>query len=313
MTEHNSRTPFQRDLQDHLETWSENTGRPVTPKWVFWQDGIYPAYRRLLEDAVRNDPIELDDQIHHLRSSQAFAFNLFLPFRRKPSLLSGPISELVGTRLTIDRVRLEWVPPPAIVVEPDRHATAVDVVLWGRLKSGGPAAVLLEVKLSENRFSRCNGRTSYKNDRMDVCKSASVLFDDPNACYLIRSAGAERTGRYRRYWEIFARSDGRLSDAFPNADTEGGCPFAFDMNQPMRNLAIARGLEQANVVEKAWFGLCAHDDNRDILRHWNNWQHLLPGEAPADAPLLPASEVILMGEADGQERWANYMRNRYLI
>ena len=300
-------------MAEHLEAWSKNTDRPLTPKWVYWWDGIYRPYQGLIQNAVRAYPIELDDQIHHPRSSQAFAFNLFLPFLQEPFLLSDCISELVGNELTIDRVYFEWAPPPELLVEPLHYVTAVDVALWGRLNGGGRAAVLLEVKLTEQSFSLCNGRISRSNDRRDVCQSARTFLGDPGACYLIRSAGAERTGRFRRYWEIFSRGSGSISDAFPNVDPEGECPFALDMNQPMRNLAIARGLEQEGIVEKAWFALCAHDDNPDISGIWTAWQDILPDEDPARAPFLPASEVVRLGEANGLKDWATCMRERYLI
>ena len=113
------------------------------------------------------------------------------------------------------------------------------------------------------------------------------------------------TGKY------LPRSHGSVRDAFPNADLDGQCPFAYDMQQPMRNLAIAKGLEQEDMVEKAWFALCAHDDNPDIFRHWVDWKNLLPD--PSMAPYLPASEVINIGEADGLKGWATYMRDRYRL
>ena len=313
MTDRPRTNTFERNLQRHLEKWSEGTGHPTVPKWVFWKDGIYPEYRRLLESAILNDPIALDDQIHHLRSSQAFAFNLFLPFRQNPKLLSGLISSLVGEDLTVDEVHFEWVPPPSVLVEPDNYVTAVDVALWVRLSNGGRAVLLLEVKLSERNFSHCGGYHSPNNDRPDVCQSASALFGDPGNCYLIRSAKAETTGRIRRYWEIFARRSGSLAQAFPNVDTTGGCPFANDMNQPMRNLAIAFGLEQTNVVQRAWYGLCAHDNSTVIRRIWSHWQGMLPSVAPGVAPFLPASEIIRVGESEGMAKWAGYMRNRYLV
>ena len=141
-----------------------------------------------------------------------------------------------------------------------------------------------------------------------MCRSARLFLESPQDCYLRRPVRKERD---RRYWEIFARSHGSLLEAFPNADPEGGCPFARDMQQPMRNLAIARGLEQEDVVQRAWYILCAHDHNPDIAGHWREWQHLL-GEA-TPAPFLPASEVINAGEEEGLTAWANYMRTRYRL
>ena len=157
--------PFQKTLQKHLVTWSKNTRRPLTLKWVNWRHGVYPAYRKLIEIAVLKDRVKLDEQIHHPRSSQVFAFNLFLPFREKPSLLSDRISQLVGNRLTIDKVHFEWVPPPTLLVESGNYTTVVDVALWGHSENGGNAVVLVEVKLSEDKFSHCNGRTSHRNNR----------------------------------------------------------------------------------------------------------------------------------------------------
>ena len=147
-----------------------------------------------------------------------------------------------------------------------------------------------------------------ETSRKDVCRSATLFLDDPNACYLRRP---QRKRRDRRYWEIFAKSHGTVRDAFPNAALDGPCPFAYDMQQPMRNLAIARGLEQEDMVERAWFALCAHDANAGIAEHWQAWKQLLPD--PTMAPFLPASEVVRAGEDEGLSDWASYMRSRYRL
>ena len=184
------------------------------------------------------------------------------------------------------------------------------MVLWSRLTDGQRGVVLLEVKLSETEFTHCNGRTSAGNRRRDVCESATLLFTDPTACYLQRPWGKRRD---RRYWDIFTGSHGSVQAAFPGADLDGLCPFAYSMQQPMRNLAIARGLEQDPdfAVEKAWFGLCAHGDNSEVTEHWKNWKRLLPD--PSVAPSLPASEVVSAGEAAGFLEWAGWMRGRYRL
>ncbi len=256
--------------------------------------------------------------VDHLRSSQVFAFNLFLPFREgEKSNLSDQLSNMIGTRLSIEEVRFEWVPPGALLGEikgdrplGDEPATAVDIVLWGRKSDGGRAAVLLEVKLSEADFTHCKGRTSRGNRRKDVCESADLFFEDPMACYLRRPVWSRRD---RRYWEIFAGSHGSVRATFPGADLEGPCPFAFSMQQPMRNLAVARGLELdgESGVDRAWFALCAHDDNPDAASHWEDWKRLLADQAMA--PRLPASEVVRAGEADGFGDWAAWMRERYRL
>ena len=305
-------------LQAHLEGWRSRVHGSPTRKWGHWAEGIYCMYRRLAREVVRVDGVRLHSHAAHLRSSQIFAFNLFLPFRNGDrSKLSGVVSGAIGTRLFIEEVRFEWVPPGALLGEiagdrPVGHepATAVDVALWGRLADGSRAAVLLEVKLSETDFTHCQGRISRGNLRRDVCDSATKFFDDSKACYLRRPL---RKRRDRRYWEIFEEAHGSIRRAFPGADLDGPCPFAFSMQQPMRNLAIARGLEQdvGHDVTMAWFGLCAHDDNQDAASHWEKWKGLLPG--PSLAPRLLASEVVEAGEAEGFREWADYMRDRYRL
>ena len=302
-------------LRRHMEAWPGFAGaRPLM--WDNWQDGIYQDYRNLARETVKADSVGLHAYAAHILSSQAFAFNLFLPFREgKREGLPRRVSSLVGDELTIDRVVFEWVPPGHLLGEidgerptPGEPATAVDVVLWGRLPDDHRVAVLVEVKLTEAEFSHCNGRTSPNNQRKDVCQSAQLFFDNPQDCYLRRPDGKERD---RRYWEIFARSRGSLQNVFPNVGLGGECPFAYDMQQPMRNLAIAQGLEQEDMVEKAWYILCAHDHNRDIAGHWHAWQQLLGNPTPT--LFLPASEVINAGEEDGLADWGKYMHTRYRL
>ena len=265
---------------------------------------------------MQADSARLDDNVAHIRSSQAFAFNLFLPFREgSRTRLSETVSEVLDTDIRIDRIQFEWIPPGALLGElvgewpaDGESATAVDVVLWSRLANDRRAAVLVEVKLSETGFTRCNGPDSRGNRRKDMCRSARLFFDDPNECYLRRPW---RKDRDRRYWEIFAASQGSVRNAFPGASLDGSCPFRHDAQQPMRNLAIARGLEQEGLVAKSWFALCQHDDNPDVAAHWEAWQTMLPDRAAA--PCLPASTVVRAGLEDGHEDWAAWMCSRYRL
>lgn len=145
--------------------------------------------------------------------------------------------------------------------------------------------------MSEPDFTHCNGRTSRGNRRRDVCESASLFFEDPSACYLRRP---RRKRRYRRYWDTFALEHGSVRGAFPGADLQWPCPFSESMQQPMRNLAIAMGLEQDRdgTIEKAWFALCVHDANTDVAGHWERWRSLLPDPSMAPVILRPMSWVL---------------------
>ncbi len=199
-----------------MKEWRYGVDGTRSKMWDRWTDGIYPSYRALAEKVVRADSVKLHKYAAHLRSSQAFALNLFLPFREgSRSRLSECVGDLVGLRLSIDKVCFEWVPPGALLGEIDgdqpgsgEAVTAVDVVLWCRLGNGQPAAVLIEVKLSEKGFTHCNGYKSRANRRTDVCRRDS--FDDPSACYLRRP---KRKQRDRRYWEIFTASHSSVHKA----------------------------------------------------------------------------------------------------
>ena len=179
-------TPFADSLWAHTEKWCADTANPR--RWAKWTEGIYGDYRDLAEKAARSDSVRLHHRVTGILSSQAFAFNLFLRFReRNRERLSERFSELVGTKLTIDKVRFEWVPPGGLLGEiqgewpgDQEAATGVDVVSWGWLKSGRRAVVSVEVKLSAGGFTRCNGRTSDHNHRKDVCRSAQLFLEDPN-------------------------------------------------------------------------------------------------------------------------------------
>ena len=86
-----------------MDAWSDH-GIGPRRAWAKWTDGIYPDYRTLAEKSVRADSVRLHEYATHILSSQAFAFNLFLPFRKgAKGRLSEHISEMVGARVTIER------------------------------------------------------------------------------------------------------------------------------------------------------------------------------------------------------------------
>ena len=210
---------FAKELRQHMEGWS-GFKHPDPPYRLHWTDGVHQSYRTSAREMVKADSVSLHEYARHLLSSQVFAFNLFLPFREgNRQQLSEAIGALIGENILIDRVAFEWVPPGHLLCEIDgewpgeeERATAVDVVLWGRLRNGRRGVVLLEVKLTEDKFTYCNGRTSKGNRRKDVCQSARLFFDNPGNCYLTRPY---RKGRDRRYWEIFADSYSGMRQAFP--------------------------------------------------------------------------------------------------
>jgi hypothetical protein len=247
-----------------------------------------------------------------------FGFNLFIPFRvGGPESLASLLSLATGLDLRIERMQFEFGPSNILAetqTDPpgeDEFRTTADVGIEVRDAAGRRGIVLIEVKLSEGGFTPCSGRRSAFNGRPDVCDSAAAFFTKTAACHLTRPHGARRD---RRYWTIFAGTGHSLRMAFPGADLEGSCPFANDMQQIMRNHALALGLVQSGRYEFARIGLVHHDDNPDVPSHWERYQRLV-----ADPTVLfrvPASALIKAGRglsASWSADWAQYVEERYRL
>ena len=100
-----------------MEDWSAGACRRP-PMWSHWTEGIHPDYRDLAREVQVADEVKLHKYAAHLLSSQVFALNLFLPFREgSRKALSECVSRTVGTRLLVEEVRFEWVPPGALLGE----------------------------------------------------------------------------------------------------------------------------------------------------------------------------------------------------
>tara|TARA_R110002096_G_scaffold433887_1_gene653672 strand:- start:12198 stop:13037 length:840 start_codon:yes stop_codon:yes gene_type:complete len=276
--------------------------------WSHWTDGLLPAIRRDAEAMVEDNTIRLHSHVAALNSSMAFAFNLFLPLQGTQALARA-LEPIVGS-LTIDDVVLEWIPPGHLLGElvgdapkDGEPATGIDVVLWAHRPTGEKLAILIEVKLSEQGFTPCGGRTSRANTRTDVCESAHTFLAEPSACYLTRPKGKTRD---RRYWEHFANAHGSLQQAFPSA--HGACPFIGDNQQPMRQHALALALEAEGRIDEAWLVLVHHDENPDVVPPWDRYTQLV--RDASRIAKVSASTIIAAGESIRPE-WAAYIRERY--
>jgi hypothetical protein len=89
-------TPF---VQDLLRRMLRRSGR-TSPMLHRWQDGLHPQVVAEAERLVETGALPLHDYTRALNSSQAFALNVFLPFRvgRTNGLvafLSGRLGRLV--------------------------------------------------------------------------------------------------------------------------------------------------------------------------------------------------------------------------
>ena len=297
------------------------TGDPrarVSPMLDDWTDGLHPALREDAARIVADDDVRLHSHVRARNSSMAFGFNLFLPFRLgNPPLLTDLLGQKLDRQLQPGRIVFEYGGPTHLlaevageVAEEDEPFTASDVAVFVTDQEGRRGVVLIEVKLTEGDFSRCNGATSRGNRRKDVCALAETFFADPGACYLRHPYRAVRD---RRYWTIFEQEYGSVREAFPGVDLDGPCPFRGDGQQPMRNHALALGLVQEGVVDFAAFGLVHHDDNPDVVPAWDEYTSMVAGPSllfriPASAVCDAADRALVADPAVGP-----WLRERYYL
>lgn len=226
---------------------------------VFWpdaRDGLEPAasiaYDRLAADGLAHH------MIGHVRSSQAFALNLFAPLDEKGR--RAVASELGVEALAVREPVFEWSDPADALGERTNmspHATQVDVRLDCTTTTGEAVICLIEVKLSEPDFNHCSAWLSPRNDRLDVCETAGPFGGDAAVCFQLRNLGREQ----RRTYEL-------ALGPIPTSDpTPAGCWFRFGGNQIMRNAALARVLVGRGATRTV-VALCAPAAHSAIWRRW---------------------------------------------
>jgi hypothetical protein len=313
-------TAFRRRLRRRLYQYQAQAdtehGHPATdvkPLFSEWTQGVFPLIRAEARSALARE--DQHDFLSALDSSQCFAINLLLPFRL---VGARPLEQLLQAHLNrsllVKDLFFEFVGPTHVLCEtagphrrPDEHVTSVDVAVLVEDDKGRTGIILIEIKLAEGGFSKCNGRISKGNRRKEVCESAETMFGDPSLCYLTRPYRAKRD---RRYWSIFEQRFGSLAKAFPGVGC-GACPFAGHMQQPMRNHALALGLVQEGFADFAFFGLVHHDDNPDVPPLWDAYC-----EAVAEPEMLfriPAGEIVkaVPQSSPWWREWARYMHDRF--
>ncbi len=285
-------------LAHHLAARAEADGITLSGG-VFWpnaSDGLEPAavlfHERLAADGLAHH------MIGHVRSSQAFALNLFAPLDARARV---KVAAAVGIDAAeVGEPRFEWSDPEDALGERTHaspHATQVDVILDCVTKQGKKTALLIEVKLSEHDFNRCSAWLAPTNDRLEVCNTTGPFGTNPAECFQLRNHGRE----HRRQYDTAL---GPLSVA-PAVD-DGGCWFRFGGNQPMRNVALARRLVGRGDFDEAVVALCAPHAHRAIWRRWAEAKAHLAGVGIALVD-LPAEIVASHHQPGGS------LAGRYLL
>ena len=289
----------------------------TSPLWPDWRSNLHPALLAPAEARVADGSLPLHDYAPALNSSQAFAMNLFLPLAGGDSgAFSDFLRAVLGVDVVVESVDLEFFGSGDLLAEipraepgPDDKLTAADVAIHLRDADDRRGVLLVEVKLSEGGFTSCGGVDSRGNRDRAPCLDAALFFREPDRCYLRRPYRAQRD---RRYWRIFDAAHGSLRDAFPGRSAAGGCPFAGDWQQPMRNHALALAMKQAGLVDFWHLALVHHDDNPDVPEPWDEYRG-----AAEDGELLhrwPASALLsALGAASGAADYESWVRARYVL
>jgi hypothetical protein len=271
------------ELARHLAARAEADGVTLGGG-VFWpnaSDGLEPAAALVHEQLAAEGLAH--HMVGHVRSSQAFALNLFAPLDAAGRVA---VAKSVGIdAVDVGEPRFEWSDPHDALGERTHaspHATQVDVVLDCATADGKKTALLIEVKLSEHDFNGCSAWLAPANDRLDVCNTSGPFGCDTAACFQLRNHGREHRRKYdTALGPLTVATDGE----------EGGCWFRFGGNQPMRNVALARTLVSRGDVDDAVVALCAPRGHRAIWRRWDEAKAHLAAAALALVD-MPAEAVV---------------------
>ncbi len=163
--------------------------------------GLAPAY------FAGNPQILRHKYFHHLNSSQAFAFNLFLPYFTGTSADSTSLLHALGQNAQLTSWQLEAVPHPG-------EGTNLDA-LW---VTDDGTTTICEVKLSEAEFGKA------KDDPRHRAKLAAiyqpVLKGRVHSSLLTIPAFLEAYQILRNVWHLAKLKNGRLVFLLPRANVK---------------------------------------------------------------------------------------------
>lgn len=287
---------FAFDLQQHLLDHAARTGLSKQPfvkprDWLC--DKAWPAFLDLKESGKTHW------MVGHVRSSQAFALNLFAG-------LTAEQRVAVAGRVDPDIVEAG---PPVFEFEDlddqlgeathaSPHRTQVDVTLACRTDDGTRILLLIEVKLTEDGFGGCSAAASPDNDRRDLCATPAPFGGDAEQCFQLRNHDREQRRAY----------DHHLGDLTQAVPPRHSCPFLGN-NQSMRNVALAGSLVARGTTDRAHVMLCGHDDHGAIWRRWDEAVVQTPMPDGVQVRSLPASGVMLEHDSDD----ARLLADRYRL
>lgn len=309
---------FQKTMEDHLVHFKESFQfLPATnskKKWQYYDfaDNLFPPIKHAFLQYAYDTAIPFHDYFNHVRSSQIFGINLFYPLlRNEPEVILGCLSNAVGIQQTeLSQYYFEHSPETNLLGEwksddtrPDEYVTATDLAITTKDISGSKNVFLLEVKFTEEAFSKCGGYDSSGNKSKEICENRAEVFKDKSLCYL---QNRTRGKSARIYFDLFDD----LEQDFPGQPEIKGCPFR-ENHQCLRNHAFARALRQESGNEiKTYFGLAYHDDNLEIQDQWHKYLQLVSERLRTELFSIKASNFL---KCSKNITLKSYFEKRYLL
>jgi len=282
-----------------------------------WPKNLWPSLGSHL-DRFRTADSDLHRWVHHLRSSQAFAFNLFGPLA-----VGWPWARDTWRPVFGDVRRVEFEYPadrdpagddPLQERTPDRpHRTRVDV----RVDHGAHETTLVEVKLTEQEFGGCSKAHDAGNPLRATCTTPDLALEEiANGCYLAQIAG-------RPYFRRLMEPASLISASRLQAFSYDGCPLRGGLYQIARNLMMAQHVRTSGAAVRFAVVAPSADLNPALHGHRSlrgypdvlSFLRAVVHEKDQDAiRIVDFAEVVaharsLNPEADS---WVDYMRRKYI-
>jgi len=234
-----------------------------------------------------------------------FGFNIFYPLLTNADIVRTFVERLAPVKGEIDHWHFEYQPERDCLGEwqgplkPIDYITSVDFAIFLKCHDGQRVAILTEVKFTEKEFTPCGGYKSNGNKNKDFCKNSFNIDNMDSNCYLASEKG-------RKYSSL-------LNDIY-NEASGTSCPFLTN-NQCMRNHAFAKALSTkdkaiVDKVDKAYFGLVFHDENKPIQGKWNEYEDMC---VESEKPLLFEVKASNLISCNPDKTYRKYMADRYKL
>lgn len=268
------------------------------PIYLDAESALLPAALPIYRDLAARG---LDHRwVLHVRSSQAFALNLFAPLDN--SGIRGVLTHLDHEVQQVEPPEFEYSDPSDRLGEMSprsRHQTQVDVTLRGTTAAGLRVVALVEVKLSEIDFGECSAYSAVANQVRDVCRSPGLFGGEPSRCFQLANHGHG----HRTYGDYLAK----LPVSLPNGShSDGGCLVRRGLNQPMRNLALAHLLLADGEADRVTYALCAPEAHPTIWRRFDEVTSVFPDLDERTIRPLPMATVANLHPDGGAAFYSRY-------